>query len=563
MTITPFITNAALLLALSILSVHFRHQWLKKFKQQNWVIGVLYGLFAVLAMSAPVTLVEGAIFDGRSIILGLAGFFEPPVVALVAAAIAAVYRINLGGIGAFTGVGSIVISSVIGLVFGQIAKKKDWQISFLNLLILGLIVHGALVLWFFTFPRTIAMEILNTIALPYVVIFSITMMLIGLFINDQQQRVRTERQLAESERKYRDLVESLQEGIWAVDSRWITTFVNPSMASMIGYSEAEIVGKEFLGFIEKKQQAKFTDYLEHRMQGMNERYETVLIHKNGSKVYVIVEAGPIFDDNGKFAGSLAGIQDITDRKNTEQQLEKYSKDLEKMVEERTKALKDAQNQLIAVEKLSTLGEMAASVGHELRNPLSVIRNAAYLLKSFSRGDKKIEEYVNLIDAESRNASQIVTDLLEYSRIQPMKSDMIDVRQLVNLVLQKEEIPGNIDQEINIPGDFPKALGNTQQISQILLNLIKNAVEAMPDGGKLMISAEALERRLGIRIQDNGPGIPKEIKNRLFEPLFTTKVRGVGLGLAISKRLADLNQAEIAVESQKGEGSIFTLWLKSA
>jgi signal transduction histidine kinase len=86
---------------------------------------------------------------------------------------------------------------------------------------------------------------------------------------------------------------------------------------------------------------------------------------------------------------------------------------------------------------------------------------------------------------------------------------------------------------------------------------------MPDGGKLMISAEALERRLGIRIQDNGPGIPKEIKNRLFEPLFTTKVRGVGLGLAISKRLADLNQAEIAVESQKGEGSIFTLWLKSA
>jgi signal transduction histidine kinase len=145
----------------------------------------------------------------------------------------------------------------------------------------------------------------------------------------------------------------------------------------------------------------------------------------------------------------------------------------------------------------------------------------------------------------------------------MKSDMIDVRQLVNLVLQKEEIPGNIDQEINIPGDFPKALGNTQQISQILLNLIKNAVEAMPDGGKLMISAEALERRLGIRIQDNGPGIPKEIKNRLFEPLFTTKVRGVGLGLAISKRLADLNQAEIAVESQKGEGSIFTLWLKSA
>lgn len=563
MTITPFITNAALLLALSILSVHFRYQWLKKFKQPNWVIGALYGLFAILAMSAPVTLVEGAIFDGRSIILGLAGFFEPPVVVIIAAVIAAIYRTYLGGIGAFTGVGSIVISSVIGLVFGQIVRKKNCPISFVNLLILGLIVHGALVVWFFTFPRTIAMEILNTIAVPYVVIFSTTMMLIGLFMNDQQQRVQTEHQLAESERKYRDLVESLQEGIWAVDNRWVTTFVNPSMATMIGYEKSEIVGKEFLGFIEKKQQTKFTDYLEHQMQGMKERYETILIHKNGSKVNVIVEAAPIYDENGKFAGSLAGIQDITDRKNAEQQLERYSRDLEKMVEERTKALKDAQNQLIAVEKLSTLGEMAASVGHELRNPLSVIRNAAYLLKSFSRGDKEIEEYVNLIDTESRNASQIVTDLLDYSRIQPMKSDMIDLRQVVNMVLQKEEIPGSIDQDVNIPGDLPKALGNTQQISQILLNLTKNAVEAMPEGGKLTISAEAMDKRVGIQIQDSGPGIPEEIRNRLFEPLFTTKARGVGLGLAISKRLADLNQAEIAVESRNGEGSAFTLWLKTA
>jgi len=86
---------------------------------------------------------------------------------------------------------------------------------------------------------------------------------------------------------------------------------------------------------------------------------------------------------------------------------------------------------------------------------------------------------------------------------------------------------------------------------------------MPEGGKLTISAEALDKKVGIRIQDSGPGIPREIRNRLFEPLFTTKARGVGLGLAISKRLADLNQAEITVESRKGEGSAFTLWLKSS
>jgi PAS domain S-box-containing protein len=563
MKITPFITNAALLLALSILSIHFRYLWLKRYKQRDWVIGVLYGLFAILAMSAPVTLTEGAIFDGRSIILGLAGLFEPPVVALISAVIALIFRVYLGGIGMFTGVGSIIISGGIGLIFGMIVRRRNCSITFLNLLLLGLIIHVSLIVWFFTFPLTIAMEILNTIALPYVIIFSTTMMLIGLFMNDQQQRVKAEQQLAESERKYRDLVETLQEGIWAVDSRWITTFINPSMASMIGYPENEIVGKEFLSYIENKQQAKFTDYLEHRMRGMKERYETALIHKNGSKVYVIVEAAPVFDKNGKFAGSLAGVQDITDRKKAEQKLEEYSKNLEKMVEERTKALKDAQSQLIAAEKLSTLGEMAASVGHELRNPLSVIRNAAYLLKSFSRGDKKIEEYVNLIDTESRNASQIVTDLLDYSRIQPMKSDMIDVGQLVNLVLQRSEIPPNIDRENDIPANLQKVVGNSQQISQILLNLTKNAIEAMPDGGRLSISADKKGKRIGIHIKDTGSGISKETRKKLFEPLFTTKARGVGLGLAISKRLADLNQAEITLESSKGEGSEFTLWLKSA
>lgn len=563
MTVTPFITNAALLLALSILSVHFRYLWLKRYSQLDWVIGVLYGLFAILAMSAPVTLVEGAIFDGRSIILGLAGLFEPPVVVLISSVIGAIFRVYLGGIGVFTGVGVIIISSGFGLIFGMIVRRKNCSITFLNLQLMGLIIHISLIAWFFTFPLTIAMEILNTIALPYVLIFSTTMMLIGLFMHDQQQRVKAEQQLVESEKKYRHLVETLQEGIWAVDRDWITTFVNPSLAAMIGYSESKIVGRKFLDFVEQKQHAKFTDYLEHRLQGMKERYETVLVHKNGSKVFVIVEAAPIYDNNGKFAGSLAGVQDISDRIKAEQQLEDYSRNLEKMVEERTKALKDAQNQLIAAEKLSTLGEMAASVGHELRNPLSVIRNAAYLLKSFSRGDKKIEEYVNLIDMESRNASQIVTDLLDYSRIQPMKSDMIDVRQLVNLVLQREEIPENIDQDIKIPGELPKALGNTQQISQILLNLTKNAIEAMPEGGQLLISAEKKGKRIGIRIKDSGPGISKEIRKRLFEPLFTTKTRGVGLGLTISKRLADINQAEITMESREGEGSQFTLWLKSA
>jgi len=186
MTVTPFITNAALLLALSMLSGHFRYLWLKRFHQKDWVIGILYGFFAMLVMTAPFTLVEGAIFDSRSIILGLAGIFEPPVVALIAAPIASVFHYYLGGIGVFTGIGSILISTAIGLAFGYFVKKRNCPITFFNLLILGLIIHVSLVLWFFTFPLAIALEVWNTIAVPYVAIFSFTTMLIGLFMHGQQ-----------------------------------------------------------------------------------------------------------------------------------------------------------------------------------------------------------------------------------------------------------------------------------------------------------------------------------------------------------------------------------------
>lgn len=562
MNIFSFINNAALLMVLSMLSVQIRYLWLKKHKVKDVFIGVLYGGFAILAMTVPVTLMEGAIFDGRSIILSLAGLFEPPFVTIIAAVIASAYRIHLGGIGMLTGVGSIIISSAIGLLIGIFVRQKKFNLTFWNLFSFGLLVHVSLILWFFSFPRSIAMEILSSIAVPYVVTFSLTSMLIGLFMHSQQQRLIAEQELEKNEKKYRELVEMLQEGVWMIDKHAVTTFVNPSMAAMLGYQAGEMVGRNLLEFVEQNQKFTTQENLDRRAHGMRERHESVFLNRNGSRVYVIVEATPVYDNDGKYAGSLAGIQDITDRKKAEGELEKYSRELERMVEERTKALKDAQGQLITAEKLATLGEMAASVGHELRNPLSVIRNAAYLLRSFSRGDKKLEEYVTLIDVESRNASKIVTDLLDYSRIHSMKSDLIEVRKLIDQVLGKEKLPENISIEIKVEENLPKALGNTQQLSQILFNLLKNALEATPAGGNVIISALKKGGRIGISVNDTGPGISEENLGKLFEPLFTTKERGVGLGLTISKRLAELNQAEISVVSKPGKGSTFTLWLKT-
>lgn len=211
----------------------------------------------------------------------------------------------------------------------------------------------------------------------------------------------------------------------------------------------------------------------------------------------------------------------------------------------------------------TLGELAGSVGHELRNPLAVIRNSVYLLKSASTDEAKRREYINLIEQETVNASRIITDLLDYSHIQPMKPIACIAADIIDEVLERNGPPKNVKMDLNVPRSLPKLLVNPQQIQQIMANLVNNAYEAMPQGGKLKITAASKDGMVAIDFTDNGPGIAKKDIPRLFEPLFTTKPRGIGLGLAISRRLADLNHAEIQLKSKLREGTTFTVILPTS
>ena len=563
MEISSFINNATLLLALSILSTYLRYRWVKEFRIKELILGIIYGLFTITAMSMPMTLTPGVFFDGRSIILGLAGLFETPLVAFIAVIMGSAYRVYLGGVGTFTGVGSIVISVGAGFMFKQLVEKKKIHLSPWTLLAFGFIIHLSLILWFFTFPLYLALQIIQTVAVPYLVIFSITTMLVGLFMYSQKLRLETEKSLAESEKKYRDLVDTMLEGIWMADRDAITTFVNPSMAEMLGYSSDEMIGQPVSKFLKKSYQEKVRSIFEGRKQGLKDKYDFEYLRKDGSNILASVSTTPVFNEKGEFVGALAAIQDITDRKKAEKQLAEYSKHLEDIVEERTRDLKEAQAQLIRAEKMATLGELAGSIGHELRNPLTVIRNSVYLLKSTGEDKARRDEYIGLIDQETQNASRIITDLLDYSHIQPLKPIACDAADIVAEALERNAPPANIKLISQISRDIPKLLVNPQQIDQILANLITNAYDAMPKGGTLEISAESKKDLLIITVTDTGVGIPKKDLPRLFEPLYTTKTRGIGLGLSISKRLADLNHAEIRVKSQIGEGTSFNLRLPIA
>ncbi len=563
MEISPFINNAALLLALSVLSTYLRYRWFKEFRVKELVLGALYGLVTIIAMLMPMTLTPGVFFDGRSIILGLAGLFESPLAVIVAVVMGSAYRIYLGGAGTFTGVGSIIISAGMGMIFKRLVERKKIQLNPWTLLVLGFGIHAVLLLWFFTLPLDLALKIIRSISVPYLIVFSITTMLMGLFILSQQQRISVERRLAESEKKYRELVDMMLEGIWMADKDGITTFVNPAIAAMLGYEPQEMIGQHVQKFHRKSLQKKVDQNFARRKQGFKDKYDIEYLRKDGTTLLASVATTPVYDEKGEFSGALAAIQDITERKTAERQLARQAKHLEEIVEERTQDLREAQSQLIKAEKMITLGELAGSVGHELRNPLAVIRNSVYLLKSASTDETKRGEYINLIEQETVNASRIITDLLDYSHIQPLKPIACDAVDIVNEVLERNKPPENVSVSIQVPRDLPKILVNPQQIGQIMANLVCNAYEAMPQGGSLEISGESKEERMEINIKDTGKGISKKELAKIFEPLFTTKPRGIGLGLAISRRLADLNRAEIQVNSKTGEGTIFTLSLPTS
>ena len=258
---------------------------------------------------------------------------------------------------------------------------------------------------------------------------------------------------------------------------------------------------------------------------------------------------------------VAVYDDITERKQAKDELAKHREHLEEMVEERTKELKDAQEQLVRREKLAILGQLAGGVGHELRNPLGVISNAVYYLKMVQPdADETVIEYLETISEEVNRSTQIVSDLMDFSRIKSVEREETAVSDLISEVLEKQPVPENVKMATTIPSDLPPVFIDLRRIRQVFDNLITNACHAMPEGGKLNISAIAEQDKVHVSFTDTGSGISEVNMEKVFEPLFTTKARGIGLGLAVSRNLVEANGGSIEVESAEDKGSTFTVIL---
>jgi PAS domain S-box-containing protein len=378
---------------------------------------------------------------------------------------------------------------------------------------------------------------------------------------DITERKQMEEALRSSEEKFRAITTSAKDAIIMADSNGRISHWNPAAENIFGYTKEEALGKEMLKVVTPNHFHEdflrgFQNFKETGQGSfVGKTLELPFIRKNGTEFPVELSISAFQIRSEWYAVGI--LRDISERKKMEQKLEEYAEHLEEKVEERTKELKEAQGRLLKAERLAAIGEVAAMIGHDLRNPLTGIAGAAYYLKTKLGAviDEKAKEMLRVIEKDIEHSNQIITDLLDYSREIRLELTETTPKSIMKEALSLVKVPNNI-KITDTTENKPTINVDTAKIIRVFVNIVKNAFDAMPEGGKLKIKSEQKNGNLQITFTDTGKGMPKEVMENIWAPFFTTKAQGMGLGLPICKRIVEAHKGNISVESTVGKGTTF-------
>jgi two-component system nitrogen regulation sensor histidine kinase GlnL len=360
-----------------------------------------------------------------------------------------------------------------------------------------------------------------------------------------------------------DILTSLVDGVVVSDEKGLVVIWNRAAEEMTGIAAADAAGKE-IGQVLVENPAVVSQIRKTLSSGRSySDYEAELLVKHGPPHPVGLVTSLLEDREGRPAGVILSIRDQA-------------------------GVRDLKERMRRSDRLATLGMIAAGIAHEVKNPLVGISGAAQLMKSElrsgERSGKKTAtgknqlEYLDVILKEADRLNKVLEGILDFTRLKPIEMKACNIHSILDRVLLLNEENARLSKIVLTrlyDPSLPDVLGSRDQLIQVFLNIIKNAVEAMPEGGKLTIvtrmsdqftsvQADGKKHRLMVvKVSDTGPGIKEEHLRNVFTPFFTTKGRGVGLGLALSYQIVQEHLGTIRVESQEKEGTTFSIYLPLA
>lgn len=357
------------------------------------------------------------------------------------------------------------------------------------------------------------------------------------------ERKRAETALRTSEEKYRTLFESSPEAIILLDLNGTILDCNPATTEISHLSKAELIGRSFaeLSTLHKEDGPKYTDILARLARGEEiTSFEAEAVRGEGEPCWFEIFPA-LLKRNGNVSAIQLIVRDITERKLMEQTL-------------------------LRTERLAAMGHLAAALAHEINNPLQSISSSMELALDFPLAEKERQEYLEAVRQEIERLMGLTGRVLDFSRPPQIERQPTSVAEVVRYALAlatKQLAHSHIQVCVELPDHLPPVRASQDQLTQVFLNLIINAREAMTDGGTLRISAQVINERIEVAFADSGPGISPDVLPTLFEAFYTTKKEGTGLGLAVSYSIVQQHGGKIVADNVPGSGAVFTVILPLA
>jgi PAS domain S-box-containing protein len=375
-------------------------------------------------------------------------------------------------------------------------------------------------------------------------------------------------ELEAKEARYRALAETVPVGIWHLHEDGRTVYVNPFLLALLGMTEAEFAAtdpREMLGCDPAKGIADVV--------GTASRFETDLVSRGRVVARAMVVSSGWLDNAGVAGRSVmvtfVDVTKISDLQMVNDQVTRLNAELSHSI----KKLKATQEEMVKAGRMAQLGQLTATVAHELRNPLAAVRTSAFVLDRKIKGKGMgVEQQLQRIDNGVVRCDNIISQLLDFARTRPVQLKLLDVDTWLAKVIEEEaaKLPAVVTIECSLGLGGLVAAIDPERMSRSLINLMSNASEALVGKGdalsggadfvpKITINSGRTGRGIEISVTDNGPGISAEILLRIREPLFTTKSFGTGLGLPAVEKILEQHNGGLDIKSKPGEGACFTAW----